>query len=374
MDPARREAGGQEEAMSLWTLCCAALLCSAPDRIACLRGLDQETRQVCVVEVASKQITVAGPGKRDGAPRWSPDGQRLAFESYADAGLGIYVVRSAGSEGRALKHQCDWNQDPRWSPDGKRLAYTASSDGGLRQMLMVYDLETNTETAWGAGRSAFLRPVWLPGLELLTMLRAGDKSLWKGLDIDALLNEVKSGALVALTVAGDKPPLSLEPVLVTQTQCAPLLPLVTSESARYAEWAIEPDRKGGALAFESNDGGDREIFHLGKRGLVDLTNHAASDWNPVWSPDGRWIAFESFRSGVRGVYRVFADTARVFAISDGNGAGAWSPTWSRDGERVAYVSNTTGLPQVFVTTVDSGRAEALLQDGNAWLAPAWCPK
>ena len=36
--------------------------------------------------------------------------------------------------------------------------------------------------------------------------------------------------------------------------------------------------------------------------LVQFTTHSTHDWNPDWSPDGEWVAFESFRTGDREIY------------------------------------------------------------------------
>ena len=115
---------------------------------------------------------------------------------------------------------------------------------------------------------------------------------------------------------------------------------------QYAEWHVEPSPDGSGVAFESNDGGDREIFVLTKKGTADVSNHRAADWAPVWSPKGEWLAFESFRDGRRGIYRVFPQTARVLPVAVSNDADNWWPTWSPNGEWLVFVSNRTGDPEL----------------------------
>jgi dipeptidyl aminopeptidase/acylaminoacyl peptidase len=64
--------------------------------------------------------------KRDASPRWSPDGQSLAFVSNRDGEHSqLYVMPVAGGEPRKLTDLNDDVSTPVWSPDGTRIAFTA---------------------------------------------------------------------------------------------------------------------------------------------------------------------------------------------------------------------------------------------------------
>jgi dipeptidyl aminopeptidase/acylaminoacyl peptidase len=66
--------------------------------------------------------------KRDGAPRWSPDGRWLAFSSARGdekAPAQLYVLPADGGEARKLTDLKESVEDYGWSPDSKRLAFTA---------------------------------------------------------------------------------------------------------------------------------------------------------------------------------------------------------------------------------------------------------
>ena len=66
--------------------------------------------------------------KRDGSPRWSPDGRWLAFVSNRGdekAPGQIYVIPAAGGEARKLTDLKESAADVTWSPDSTRLAFTA---------------------------------------------------------------------------------------------------------------------------------------------------------------------------------------------------------------------------------------------------------
>src|SRR5882724_784313 len=71
-----------------------------------------------------------GP-RRDTAPRWSPDGSRLAFISEREPGKKgqLHVMPAAGGESIRLTNLRHGLSAPEWSPDGTRLAFAARVGG-----------------------------------------------------------------------------------------------------------------------------------------------------------------------------------------------------------------------------------------------------
>jgi dipeptidyl aminopeptidase/acylaminoacyl peptidase len=71
--------------------------------------------------------------KRDGAPRWSPDGRWLAFASSRENGdtndgktpAALYVMPAHGGEPRRLTKMKESVESVAWSPDSTRIAFTA---------------------------------------------------------------------------------------------------------------------------------------------------------------------------------------------------------------------------------------------------------
>ncbi|MCX5771173.1 MAG: hypothetical protein NTZ09_13015 [Candidatus Hydrogenedentes bacterium] len=344
------------------------------DQIAFVRGVEQQDQRVCVVDLDSGAVTEAGPGSCDGRPTWSPDGEWLAFDTRAEQGMGICIVRPDGGELRRIPHASGWNRDPRWSPDGKLLAYTSYGENGFDTRITVYDLASGTEQTWPKDPQALMmRPVWMPGMRLLYALRPGQDVQWDAGNAQGLAWLQNGGVLLAIGIreSGGKPVTDL--FVVTSDNCAPLPEWVLPSPGNYIEWAAEPSCDGSSIAWESTDGGDREIFVLNKKGAFDISNDRASDWNPVWSPDGEWLAFESFRSGRRGVYRAYVGTARISPVAVTPGADNWSPTWAPDGHQLAFVSDRTGNPELFVSGSNGENVRQITNDGLRNFAPAWRP-
>jgi hypothetical protein len=68
-----------------------------------------------------------------GSPRWSPDGQWLAFDARPEGHAAIFVVSAAGGDPHALERNAFEERMPSWSGDGKWI-YFCSNRGGVVQL------------------------------------------------------------------------------------------------------------------------------------------------------------------------------------------------------------------------------------------------
>jgi Tol biopolymer transport system component len=113
------------------------------------------------------------------------------------------------------------------------------------------------------------------------------------------------------------------PIVVTLVAAA-----CTSSSPPAA--AATPGSTQGHIAFASDRAGHRniDVMNADGTGLRQLTNDAAKDVGPVWSPDGTKIAFNSDRDGNFEIYVMNADGTGVKRLTDNptdDGLPAWSP-------------------------------------------------
>ena len=68
-------------------------------------------------------------GAHSGAPRWSPDGRRIAFDSSPEGHQDIYVISArGGSPIRLTTHPVD-DQVPSWSQDGEWMYFGSRRSG-----------------------------------------------------------------------------------------------------------------------------------------------------------------------------------------------------------------------------------------------------
>ena len=68
-----------------------------------------------------------------------------------------------------------------------------------------------------------------------------------------------------------------------------------------------------------------------------LTNSPKHDRHPRWSPDGRWLAFESTRDGNSQIWLLAVDGGEARQLTSLS-TGAAQPVWSPDGKKLAFVS------------------------------------
>ncbi len=132
------------------------------------------------------------------------------------------------------------------------------------------------------------------------------------------------------------------------------------------------------FVYQSSRNGNTDIYRAENRafavGEVRLTDNAAYDGAPVFSPDHKWIAFESNRDGNFEIYVMDAAYGKTLYRLTNDPADDRAPTWSPDGKFIAFHSNRDGHYQVYATGFPYGRDLYKLTTGTSdSMYPAWSP-
>jgi serine/threonine-protein kinase len=193
---------------------------------------------------------------------------------------------------------------PRLSPDGQRLALEMSE--GPSRDIWIYEWQRNImrRLTFATG---ILTPVWSPDGRYI--LFAGRKGIfWTRSD--------GGGKPQPLTQGEDlQVPFSFMP------DGKRLAWMEVTANSQFILWTVPVESDGTGLR-----GGKPEVF-------LQTSFNAA---HPMFSPDGRWLAYDSDESGSYQVYvRAFPDKGGAWQISHGGGH---FPMWSSNGRELFFQS------------------------------------
>lgn len=216
-----------------------------------------------------------GPGE-EVWPSVSADGKQFVYTSSVKGRWSIYLQRTGGSTPVDLTRDSDSdNLHGALSPDGSRIAFRSERDGGG-----LFVMEATGENPRRLTRSGYL-PAWAPDNRRVAFSS-------QGFTVPTMLKAPTKGLHLVDTVDGSERALPTEDAIQ---------PSWSPSGERIAYWGI-------------NAGGQRDLFTIAASGTeppVPVTNDPPMDWNPVWSPSGRYLYFLSDRGGSGNVWRVPID-------------------------------------------------------------------
>ncbi len=312
--------------------------------------LDRSLRIIDVESGSSRLLTSVGAAR----PAWSPGGGRIAFVSLSGGEWDLWTIASAG--GRVTRVTSDTARDwsPAWAPDGQHL-YFGSDRGGGPDVWRVR-LDEATGEVLGEpqqvtrGFAASLFYLSIDGQGRLALLHATGGDTLFGLPFDpdsgtglgAPFNCLQ--AYLAPARFADANPQGRYLAYAATTGDGEALHLLDLDSRetitllqdrspiRNLRWSPSGDRIG--FQIEADRGEEIRLLHTRNTGPADAVLIEGTD--PVWSPDGRSLAFAG--AGGR-VHVVPADEPQTLTdpLPPFPEAGVrFTPSsWSADGERLA---------------------------------------
>lgn len=282
-------------------------------------------------ELANPPTQLLPAGWRASNPRWSPDGRSIAFLSRRDDQNGIWVVNFTRGSSREIReprlvanvqstnfHIAYAGETFAWSPDSKRIAYiTATEEGDPAERSddprVIDRIQYKSRTAFSDNRRTH---VWL-----VEVARPEPRQLTSGAFYDHA---------VAFSPRGD-------------------------EIAFLSNHERDPD---------ANNNSD--IFAVDFSGQVrQLTDTSGCEYEPVWSPDGRWLAYTATKRRITTIDSVAEDT-HVWVIAAAGGGGreltakldrrARNPRWSGNSREIFFLAGDKGQTKLFVVPADGETA------------------
>lgn len=257
-----------------------------------------------VAIVAAKLLVSPQADWKDGSPAWSPDGTRIAFYSERDGNAEIYVMNADGTGVTRLTRTSADEGYPAWSPDGRTISFDSDRDGNFDVFAMNAD-------------GSNVRP--------LTRHPARDVSATWSPDGQSIIfmSDREGGGFDVYRSAPD-PNAPAARVTRTGTTWFPV---------------FSPD--GQTIAVHV--GRDVHVLPAAGGEPRRLTIDPANGMYPSWSPDGRRLAFMSWRNGKTELFTMNADGSDQQRLVSMDRGDAVDPRWSPDGSTIAFVHLPDGM-------------------------------
>jgi tricorn protease len=351
-------------------------------------------------------LPLASPPGIETYPRFSPDGETIAFVGNYDGDVDIYTIPvSGGTPFRVTHHPTnellsDWTNDGRliFSAFGvenyPRVAemFFVPAGGGLPEKLpvpygalgrisadgewLVYTPHTRDHRTWKRYRGGMATDIWLFNLKDHTSKKITD---WEGTDTQPMWHGNK---IYYLSDGGKSHRLNIWVHDVASGENRQ----VTTYDEFDVKWpSIGPGSNGeGEIVFQY--GSDIRLLNLGteEAATVRITIPGDRPKIRVQAADVSELIFsgEISSSGKRAVVEARGDIWTLPAkngsplnLSRTSGSAERDPAWSPDGKWIAYFSDETGEYQLYVTQSDGrGKTRKLTNGKYGYLyQPVWSP-
>ncbi len=264
-----------------------------------------------------------------------------------------------------------WNaSNPRWSPDGKSIAFLATHEGqrgiwitSLARALprLVAEVrETNFFITYTGEPFA-----WSPDSRMIAYISASEEESGKG-DDPRVIDRIQYKSRTSLS---DR----LRTHVWIADVDAPQPRQLTS--GLFYDHALSFSPRGDEVVFLSNHETDpdannnSDIFAVNLQAQVrQITATAGCEYEPNWSPDGKWIAYTATRREVTTIDSVAEDTHVWITSASGDvrreltssqDRRARNPRWQADSRAIYFLANDHGQTLVFQTDLNGEKIQPM---------------
>lgn len=150
---------------------------------------------------------------------------------------------------------------------------------------------------------------------------------------------------------------------------------VHAASDAVVRWAVgEPGYAASRIAFTRGSGGRKEIWLVDSdgEGLQRLTSDNSIALSPAWSPDGRRIAYSSYKGAGMWLYERELATGSERVVSDRSGLNM-TPSYGPDGRTLAFATTVGAETEVVTWDPTRGMRQQTRGGRSASFSPSWAP-
>ena len=384
-------------------------------------------------------VPLASPPGTERRPRFSPDGEEIAFVAAYDGDLDLYAMPVAGGVPFRVTHQPSWQLLSDWTPNG-RLLYSVEASSGVLGRTELYTVSstggmpTRVPVPHGSEAAVSADGRWLAYVPMDPRWSRGWKRYVGGSATDIWLVDLEApgseGRVVTDWDGSDLHPMWHGETLYYLSDAGPAhrrniwaWDRTTGErtqvthhqelDVRGPSMGPGPDGRGEIVFIVGNDlrlldlvtGQERVVdvritaareqlrprlvdvsdaiglFHPGPDGNRVVVEARGDIWTlpakhgsprnltrsddvaeryPAWSPDGRWIAYFSDRSGEYELHVIAGDgSGEERQVTSGHQTFFYPPVWSPDSEHLVFQEKTGDL---WLCTVSDGELLKLATD------------
>jgi serine/threonine-protein kinase len=320
----RQLAGGEPVTVARWPGAQPAVPAWSPDGARLLHLSPRGLEIIPALGGVSRLLAAQTPDERTGWGAWAPSGEEVVYSSAET----LYVRKLDGEATRALSIAAK-PHSPVWSPDGRWIAFVSGNpqyptfanlapssiwvvrSAGGEPIRLSDDRPLHTSPIWTPDSRGLLYVSDRDGgrdIYLLRLSRAGAAAgpptrLTTGLHPHTIGLSADGRRLVygAFSESSNVVAIGLQPRRsVSLRDARP----VTSGSQVIEAFSISPD--GRWLVFDSNRSGNQDIWRMPLDGggpPEPISTGPEDEFQPAYSPDGKLITFHATRSGsVRDLY------------------------------------------------------------------------
>ena len=272
---------------------------------------------------------------------------RIVFVSFRDGDQELYLMSADGSELTNLTNDPADDFDPDWSPNGEQIAFVSKR---IREEVHIFvmDADGGNVRQITVEASGGLAPRWSNGGDKIVFSRGA------GLVVADANGENQLVVLDAEAGDGEEP-----------CRAGAFAGGWSPDDSKIVYYTANIVTQEGQLCTVTSDG-SQEVEVL-------VSGPANYNVEPVWSPDGRYVAYRIIDDGVHDISILDIETGEITNVTSDEQIDV-EPDWSPDGEWIVFASIRDGNNfDIYVMRRDGSDLLRLTSAGPKDAYPGWAP-